>query len=154
MQISDTGKSTPSYASFAALQSASRPRESVMLPLPGESLFENEMLGLFMRHMRQVPNSRMEIKVLSAIQFTADFMNHGDALVSKTLVDMGLRAPREAFPAAFLDFADKRLARQCYDLGGQAPSSIIMLKSHWNAIGDNIFDGWFKGERTKTFNFA
>src|SRR5690606_29181979 len=51
---------------------------------------ETEIFARFMRHMRNVPNSRTEIKVLSSIQFTADMMDMSDALVAKILVDMGL----------------------------------------------------------------
>ena len=130
------------FASFAALQRAERPVERVVLPIAGGSLFENDLLGLFLRHLRQVPNSRIETKILSAIQFTADSMNHGDALVSKTLVDLGLRAPREAFPAAFLDFADKSCARHCRDFSARPPSSIAALKEHWGRIGDRALTGW------------
>ena len=99
--------------------------ERIHFPLPPalelEARFEMEIYVRFMRHMREVPNSRVEIKVLSAIQFTADMMDAGDALVAKTLVDLGLRAPRPAFPPAFLDFTDRALRRTAWDSGGNTP---------------------------------
>lgn len=123
--------------------------ERIHLPLPPalelEARFEMEIYARFMRHLREVPNSRVEIKVLSAIQFTADMMDVGDALVAKTLVDLGLRAPRHAFPPAFLDFADRALQRTAWDLGGNPPTSIVELRDHWERIGENRFAGMLPG---------
>ena len=119
-------------------------KEHITLPLPpemnDESRFEMEVYARFMRHLRHVPNSRMEIKILSAIQFTADIMDHGDALVAKTLVDLGLRAPRKAFPVTFLDFADKCVQRRDWSAGGVVPPAhVLSLKVHWDDIGENRF---------------
>lgn len=84
----------------------------------------------FMKHIRHVPVSRMEIKILSAIQFTADMMDSSDAHIAKELVEMGLRAPRLAFPNGFLDYADRALMRCGWDIG--APSdAIIELRDYW-----------------------
>ncbi len=141
------------FAAFTALQEAEKSYERVILPTAGEGLFENETVGLFMRHLRQVPNSRMDIKILSAIQFTADSMNNSDALVSKTLVDMGLRAPRQAFPAGFLDFIDRSFARRCWDFSDTPPSSIAALKDHWDKIGENVFAGWMGSDR-RSYSYA
>ncbi|MCM2344406.1 MAG: hypothetical protein NDJ24_07585 [Alphaproteobacteria bacterium] len=118
-------------------------KEQITLPLPpvlsDESRFEMEVYARFMRHLRHVPNSRMEIKILSAIQFTADIMDHGDALIAKTLVDLGLRAPRKAFPITFLDFADKSVQRRHYAGGSVPPPAVLALKEHWDHIGENRF---------------
>jgi hypothetical protein len=117
--------------------------ERVVLPLPplggDETKFEMEIYVRFMRHLRQVPNSRLEIKILSAIQFIADLLDHGDALVAKTLVDMGLRAPRRAFPVSFLDFVDRSMARQSWDHGNFPPPSVATLHHHWSRIGEDPF---------------
>lgn len=84
----------------------------------------------FMGHIRHVPVSRMEIKILSSIQFTADMTDNSDAYVANILVEMGLRAPRLAFPNAFLDHADRALMRRGWDIG--APSKALEdLRSHW-----------------------
>lgn len=118
-------------------------KEHISLPLPpaieNDSRFEMEVYARFMRHLRHVPNSRMEIKILSAIQFTADIMDHGDALVAKTLVDLGLRAPRKAFPVTFLDFADKCVQRRDWTATSVPPASVMALKEHWDRIGENRF---------------
>ncbi len=84
----------------------------------------------FMKHIRHVPISRMEIKILSAIQFTADMTGSSDAHIAKELVDMGLRAPRMAFPIEFLDYADRTLMRCGWDVG--APNeALIALRDMW-----------------------
>ncbi len=110
----------------------------IQLPLPPKSAnaeFEMEVYARFMRHIRNVPNSRMVIKILSSIQFVADMMDCSDGHISKVLVDMGLRAPRLAFPAEFLDFCDKSLIRNIWDLGS-ASEGIRCLREHWNKIGE------------------
>lgn len=116
--------------------------DRIFLPLPPElgadNRFEMDIYARFMRHLRQVPNSRMEIKILSSIQFTADMMDIGDELVAKVLVDLGLRAPRRAFPTAFLDFADRALNRRIWDCG-RTPTAISALKVHWDRIGEDRF---------------
>ena len=53
----------------------------IALPLPPSSTASNaeemDVYARFMRHLRHVPNNRMEIKILSAIQFTADMLDYG-----------------------------------------------------------------------------
>lgn len=112
----------------------------VVLPLPPEDQAPTDMdiYARFMRHLRNVPNSRMEIKILSAIQFTADMLDIGDALVAKTLVDCGLRAPRQSFPAEYLEFIDKSLLRSGWEVGGPSASA-AELKAHWDKIGEDKF---------------
>lgn len=114
----------------------------IVLPLPpsmaDEDRFEMEVYARFMRHLRLVPGSRMDIKILSSIQFTADMMDHGDALVAKILTDLGLRAPRRAFPVAFIDFVDKSMQRFAADMG-VPPASAMALKQHWDKIGEDRF---------------
>lgn len=99
---------------------------------------ELEIYARFMRHLRMVPNSQMEIKVLSAIQFTADMLDISDALITKTLVDLGLRAPRKAFPFSYLEFIDRSLLRSGWEVGGPTKSA-AELKQHWDSIGEDKF---------------
>ena len=123
--------------------------DRVTLPLPPdnteEDKFEMEVYARFMKHLRHVPNSRIEIKILSSIQFTADMLDTGDALVAKTLVDLGLKASRKAFPVAFLDFVDKSIARRAWDYGGP-PLSVLALKEYWDRIGENRFESNFRSQ--------
>lgn len=116
--------------------------DRVVLPLPPpmgmEHRFEMDVYARFMRHLRQVPTRRMETKILSSIQFTADMMDVADALIAKTLTDLGLRAPRAAFPLSFLDFADRAAQRAAWD-HGPPPASILSLRHHWDRIGEDLF---------------
>ncbi len=118
---------------------------NITLPLPPE-IHENGEMGIyakFMQHLRHVPNSRMEIKVLSAIQFTADMVDCSDAHVAKLLIELGLRAPRMAFPAEFLSFADQSLMRNSWDVGGPS-KALCELQGFWHAAGEDKFAA-FKG---------
>ena len=99
-----------------------------------------DIYARFMRHLRCVPNSRVEIKVLAAIQFTADMLDYSDAHVAKLLVELGLRAPRMAFPAEFLCFADQALMRECWEIGGPS-SALLDLRDYWASVGEDRFAG-------------
>ncbi len=120
----------------------------IAFPFPPASIngaeMEMEVYVRFMRHFRHVPNNRMEIKILSAIQFTADMTDHSDAHIAKILVDFGLRAPRMAFPADFLRFADHSLMRSNWVVGGPS-KALLALKDHWHDIGEDRFAA-FRGE--------
>ena len=114
--------------------------DDIALPLPPELEDSGEMIvyARFMQHLRCVPNSRMSIKVLSAIQFTADMMDHSDAHISKLLVELGLRGPRMAFPAEFLTFADQSLIRDGWEVGGPS-DALSELQSFWNEHNEDRF---------------
>lgn len=117
----------------------------VFLPLP-PSLDEAQDMDIysrFMRHLRCVPNSRAEIKVLSAIQFTSDMMDFSDAHIAKMLVELGLRAPRLAFPTEFLDYADAALMRSGWEVGGPTVA-LDELKEFWDVTGEDKFAAFKK----------
>lgn len=112
--------------------------ENVFMPLPPldpADPLELEIYARFMRHVRLVPNNRVDIKILSAIQFTADILDLADAYVSKALADMGLRAPRRAFPQSYLDHVDQTMQRSSWDVGAPCASSVDMNR-FWNDIGE------------------
>lgn len=118
--------------------------ETVILPMPPLSLearYEMEVYARFMRHLRCVPSSRMEIKVLSAIQYVADMMDAADGEIAKVLVDLGLLAPRMAFPAEYIDCVDNALMREDWDVGS-ASVSIKELQAHWGRIGEDRLAGF------------
>jgi hypothetical protein len=120
--------------------------ENVFLPLPpttGMESLELEVYARFMKHVRLSPNNRMQVKIFSAIEFTADFLNLSDALVSKMLADMGLRAPRAAFPESYLNHVDESLMRTGWDVGAPCASTIDM-KRFWDDIGEDKFAGFKK----------
>ena len=114
-----------------------------ILPMPpemndGSSM---EIYARFMGYLRHVPNSRLEIKILSSIQFTADMLDYSDAQVSKLLVDLGLRAKRAAFPAEFLKFVDASLMRSGWEVGGPS-AAMLELKDYWDKVGEDKFAGF------------
>lgn len=97
----------------------------------------------FMGHIRNVPVSRMEIKILSSIQFTADILQTSDAHVAKELIEMGLRAPRAAFPMEFLNYIDGSMMRNGWDIG--APSEAMKeLHGQWTLRHDGAPLGSFR----------
>lgn len=111
----------------------------VLLPMPpvGEGkAYEMEIYARFMRHLRHVPNCPMEIKVLSAIQFVSDMLDHSEAHVAKLLVDLGLRGPRKAFPASYLTFADHALVQGDWEVQG-ASAALKRLQNFWISIGED-----------------
>ncbi|NCT40314.1 MAG: hypothetical protein GW778_01455 [Alphaproteobacteria bacterium] len=112
----------------------------IELPLPPskDQYVEMDVYARFMQHLRRVPHNRMEIKILSAIQFTADMMGYTDAQISKMLVDMGLRVGRVGLPMEYLDFADASLMRSGWEVGGPT-ASLAALKGHWDEIGEDKF---------------
>lgn len=128
------------------LQSSSLEQsERISLPMPPtpdslDSQAEHAVYAQFMRYLRCVPNSRADIKILSSIQFTADILNYSDAHVAKLLVDLGLRAPRMAFPACFLSYADGALTRDRYDVHGPN-EALLGLQTHWARVGEDQFAG-------------
>ena len=121
-------------------------RGDIMLPLPPENDglhdVEMEVYARFMRHLRHVPHSREDIKILTSIQFVADMLDYTDGQVARMLVDMGLRAPRLAFPADFLNFVDRSLMRGDWEVES-ARASMKELKQYWDEMGEDKF-AWLK----------
>lgn len=117
--------------------------QNTELPLPPnkEDTLGMEIYARFMGHLRQVPHRRIEIKVLSAIQFTSNMMDYTDAQIAKILVDMGLRVGRDGLPADYLDFADASLMRSGWDVGGPS-KGLMALKDFWDDIGEDQFAGF------------
>lgn len=132
------------------LSQSGRRAERVILPLPPEmtdmnagtdTRLEMDIYARFMRHLRDVPNSRMDIKILSSIQFTADMTDTHPDMVAKTLVDLGLRAPRRAFPDDFLEFCDNWMARRSMTTINSEyatpPKSVVALHEFWGSVEED-----------------
>ena len=99
-------------------------------PTSVDCRIEMSVYARFMRHLRLVPNSAFDIKILSSIQFTADMLNLADDYVAKILVDCGLRAPRKSFPASFLRFADQHFTREEWNLD-YPNNPLFDLRNFW-----------------------
>lgn len=117
----------------------------IAYPLPPmntpSTRFDMEVYAKFMRHLRELRMESDALKILSAILFTAKAMDTSDALVSKVLVDMGLRAPRRAFPISFVEFVDQTMERAGWREGA-ASSSVVELCDCWRHMdGHNIESG-------------
>lgn len=111
-----------------------------VLPLPPETpeqRFEMECYVRFMRCLRTHPNSRMTIKILSAIRSAADFMKAEEDHVAKVLIDLGLRAPQAAFPSSFLRHCAASIGRTG-EGGFPPPPSIRALYAHWKKSGETL----------------
>lgn len=114
---------------------------NIKLPFPPTDMkaeFEMEVYARFMRHLRAVPSSRPAICILAATQYVADMMDIEDSLVANTLVDLGLRAPRLAFPDAYLEFIDNIMMRDIHEIGFISPA-LKELRAHWQATGEDKF---------------
>ncbi len=110
---------------------------AIMLPNAPFATHGDEFVihAAFMRALRAAPG-RLEIKILNAIQSCADATDNSDAYVSKILVDMGLRAPRLAFPSDFLDHIDAAVSRSRLHAN---PLNVpyVELIQHWQMTGDD-----------------
>ena len=114
---------------------------AITLPLPPLDLtasYEHEIYARFMSHLRTVPSSRPEIRVLAAMQYVADLLDKPDAEIAACLVGLGLRAPRLSFPESYLEFADNALMRDVYEVGCTS-GHLRDLQCHWSRIGDDKF---------------
>lgn len=121
---------------------AEKVSDRIILPMMPETAAEALDMAVyirFMRHLADVPNSRLEIKILHALQFTADVTGTDVAEVAMTLVNDGLRAPRLAFPAMFLEMADAALLRDCGAIGA-ANAALLDLRRHWDALGEDRWE--------------
>jgi len=114
------------------------------LPPSKDDSITMEAYARFMQHLRRVPHNRMEIKILSAIQFTADMMDYTDAQIAKMMVDLGLRVNRCGLPMDYLEFADASLMRSGWDVGGPT-ASLNALKAYWDSNGEDKFAAFRKG---------
>ena len=74
-----------------------------------------------------------------AIHRAADASDNSDAYVSRVLADMGLMAPRLAFPGDFLDHVDATMCRQ--RPLRSLPAAYAALAHHWKALGEDIYAG-------------
>lgn len=110
----------------------------VQLPLPpgvySDMYFEMEVYARFMRTLREGSEVRPEARIRTSIELTAECISHGDALVAKLLVDLGLRAPRTAFPPSYLEFVDRVLSRNGWDMMQGAPKAVLELARFWQEM--------------------
>jgi len=126
-----------------------------MLPLSPicRDTLEARICQKFVKHLRHVPSSRMAVKVLSSLQYTADMLGCSDAHVAKVLVDYGLRAPRAAFPETFLQHIDVSLQKEPYEMGA-ASYTYKELYAHWMRIGESPFMAIERAQPSFEYSFV
>ena len=115
---------------------------AIHLPLPPcvdgnleNQKFEMAVYARFMRHLRYSGRTSEAVKVLEAMRFVADLMDHSESHIAKVLTDLGMRAPRSAYPQAFLAFADNAMVCSAWQLGA-ADAELKALHSYWVDHGE------------------
>lgn len=137
---------TPQAAAASPAQFSDRvllPILPLALPTDMVAKWQVDVYARFMRHLRIVRHARMEIKILHAIQYVADVLDASDQHVAKVLVDFGLRAPRTAFPAGFVEYADGAIRRGRMDVEGPG-ESLMALRAHWDIVGEDPMTSAFR----------
>lgn len=116
----------------------------ILLPLPplepaeSKSKFEMEIYVRFMRCLRNISNMPREMAILTALQFVADMMEMIVTEVVEILVDLGLRAPRSAFPESYVKLIDQATMQDIYDVR-LSHFPLRDLRHHWQAIREDKF---------------
>lgn len=116
----------------------------ILLPLPPleptdtNAKYEMDIYVRFMRCLRSVSNLHREMAILTSLQFVADMMEVPLKEVVGILVDLGLRAPRTAFPESYVKLIDQSTMQDIYDVR-LAHFPLRDLRHHWQSIGDDKF---------------
>ena len=119
----------------------------ILLPLPPlepthtigvDEKFEMEIYVRFMRCLRNVSNMQRETAILTSLQFVADMVEMPITKVVEILVDLGLRAPRSAFPEAYIKLIDQATMQDIYDVR-LTHFPLRDLRHHWQAIREDKF---------------
>jgi hypothetical protein len=114
---------------------------SLMQPLytmpvpPVENHPDHDYYQPFVRAMNRLPRQTATgEKLLSAIAQTATTMGTSESHVARLLVDYGLRAPRDAFPASFVEFVDRYpIPRNAVERAA-LDTDVIELKDFWTSL--------------------
>ena len=112
--------------------------ERIILPTDQEDC---AVYHIFMQHLPRVARNRLDIKILHALQYTADATGTDVTDICMMLVQMGLRAPRLAFPASFLEQVDLAVIR--HGRGDMVLDPTVMaLRHHWDQLGEDRWAGF------------
>jgi hypothetical protein len=106
------------------------------MPVPPQASHpDHDYYQAFVHVMNRLPHTMaIGIKLRTAIENTAEFMRTSPAHVARLLVDYGLRAPRQAFPASFLDYVDATRTPRHAVQRAAMDSDVIELKDFWQTL--------------------
>lgn len=76
--------------------------------LPLEETQDSRCCYSFHRFMKLVDQRNENLAIYQAIQLTAQETGYSDMYIAKTLVEHGLKAPKEAFPESFSSFLKEK----------------------------------------------
>ena len=100
-----------------------------IMPLPPEDgKFAHECYMTFMHHMNRAAGPGLDQRILSAISYTAKATDNSTAHISQLLVEMGLRAPKAAFPGDFISHITERLGRDAWMLGAPTANQMDLAR--------------------------
>ncbi len=94
---------------------------------------DKEIIQIFIQRYRDLNLSREDVKVTQAIHKTADLTGYSDGVITKILVDYGLRVNRRSLPQQFLDHIDTLGLRY------KSRPSYEKLKEFWVQEGEDVF---------------
>ena len=100
---------------------------------------DKEIIEIFIQRYRDINFMRAEIKILSSIEKTADLTGNSIGIITKILVDNGLRASRKSLPQEFLDHIDNLTLRAKGRFGGMLYMPYEELKEFWADQGEDVY---------------
>lgn len=101
---------------------------------------EREIVQIFLQRFRDIPFPRDEMRVMQAIEKTANLTGYSDGVIAKILVDSGLRSSRISFPQEFLSHIDLLyLKKGRRNLSRKLKQSYADLKDFWQRSEENKF---------------
>lgn len=106
------------------------------MPVPPHASHpDHDYYQAFVHVMNRLPHTMaIGAKLRTAIENTAEFMRTSPAHVARLLVDYGLRAPRQAFPASFLDYVDATRTPRHAVTRAVMDSDVVELKDFWQTL--------------------
>ena len=74
--------------------------------------------GTFMTYFHNIKSDDPAFKTYCAIHFAAEELHNSAENIARMLVEIGLRAPIEAFPKSFTNYIEEKQDRERWDLNG------------------------------------
>lgn len=78
--------------------------------------------GVFMTYFHNIKSDDPAFKTYCAIHFAAEELHNSAENIARMLVEIGLRAPIEAFPKSFTTYIQEKQDKEKWDLNGLTTS--------------------------------